>query len=338
VAGAALSLTTTSRLVEAVVEEGGAIILRSPSAIATHVYRACRGAGRPFGVEVVGDPAQVFAKGAFRHPFRSAIRFAAVSAHRRICNEAAAALYVTQQTLQRLYPCRGIVFAASDVALDPAAFGPAKTFSDSHRRRPARLVTVAALEQPYKGIHVLLEALAAIAPCIPVTLNVVGAGRLQSALRQQVAHSGLGDLVTFSGQLDTSEVRAALDDADLFVLPSLTEGLPRALLEAMARGLPAVATDVGGIPELLPRTCLVRPGDASALARALSSYLLDPAAMDRDAIRNRMSAERFQDHLQAPQRRGFLECIRARTCSISVAGSVPLPAGGSGATTERPAC
>jgi glycosyltransferase involved in cell wall biosynthesis len=105
-------------------------------------------------------------------------------------------------------------------------------------------------------------------------------------------------------------VQRALDRADLFVLPSLTEGLPRALLEAMARGLAAVATTVGGIPELLPADCLVPPRNAVALARRLREVMAQPAALMAMAQRNQEVARTYHDRVQTPIRRAFLRAVR----------------------------
>ncbi|GAB3976194.1 glycosyltransferase family 4 protein [Plantactinospora veratri] len=82
----------------------------------------------------------------------------------------------------------------------------------------------------------------------------LGDGRYRPRLERLATDLGVRRQVHFTGTISAAtEVRRQLDAADLFVMPSRTEGLPKALIEAMARGLPAVATSVGGIPELLPR-------------------------------------------------------------------------------------
>ena len=102
---------------------------------------------------------------------------------------------------------------------------------------PFTLVTVGALDQPYKGTSVLLDAVAHLQRrSVTVRLRIVGGGRLMPALRERARTLGLESKVEFLGQLDSTGVRRALDAADVFVMPSLTEGLPRALLEAMAKG------------------------------------------------------------------------------------------------------
>jgi len=173
------------------------------------------------------------------------------------------------------------------------------------------LITVASLEQPYKGVAVLLDAVSELRRSgRPVKLLVVGDGELMGELQAQAQSLGIASNVEFLGQLDREGVQRALDRADVFVLPSLTEGLPRALLEAMARGLPAVATTVGGIPELLPADCLVPPRNAIALARRLHEVMATPTALMAMAQKNQEVARAYHDRVQAPIRRAFLLAVR----------------------------
>jgi phosphatidylinositol alpha-1,6-mannosyltransferase len=287
-----------------------AIIVRSPSPIAQLVARMALAARRPYGAEIVGDPDQVFAAGAFHHPLRRAIRIAATAGQAHLSKHAAAALFVTKRVLQQKYPTTGQAFAASDAALDDAAFEVGR------RREPATpepfaVVTVGALDQPYKGTRILLEAVRELQRySVDVRLRIVGGGSLRPAFEAQARADGIGVLVDFPGQLDQAGVRAALDAAQLFVLPSLTEGLPRALLEAMARGLPAVASNVGGIPELLPPECLVPVGNAAALAHKIRDLARDASGRAALGERNRQVAYTYHERLQAPVRAAFLRAVR----------------------------
>jgi glycosyltransferase involved in cell wall biosynthesis len=287
-----------------------ATIVRAPSPIAFLTGRAVVAAGRLYGAEIVGDPNQVFSPGAFRHPFRSPLRRLATAAQKRLSRDAAAVLFVTSEALQRQYPTRGRTYAASDAALDDSAFAGGHP-REWTRPGPFRLVTVGALDQPYKGTAYLFSAIRELRRRgAPVKLCVVGAGRLMAALQGQSRKLGIQVDVEFRGQLDRRGVREALDEAHLFVLPSLTEGLPRALLEAMARGLPAVATEVGGVPELLPPTCLVPPGHALALADRIERLMADDAGRGRLGEENRRQARRHHERLHMAVRRDFLRTIR----------------------------
>ena len=218
---------------------------------------------------------------------------------------------MTRDVLQRKYPTPGQAFAASDAALDDAAFSIDRS-EELRATEPFTIVTVGALDQPYKGIAVLLDAMRELRQTgVDVRLNIVGTGGLLAALQERARVLGVDSHVAFLGQLARDGVRRALDAAHVFVLPSLTEGLPRALLEAMARGLPAVATNVGGIPELLPSECLVRPADVQELAGKIRQLAADERARKTLGDRNLHVARTYHERVQAPARHAFLLAVRA---------------------------
>lgn len=123
-----------------------------------------------------------------------------------------------------------------------------------------------------KGFDVLLAALAQLPP--ETQLVIAGSGPEESALRRQA--QPLGDRVRFLGQRD--DVPTVLAALDLFAMPSRWEGFGLSLAEALATGLPAVASAVDSLPEVLgPGGVLVPPDDPAALAAALARLLADPA-------------------------------------------------------------
>lgn len=116
-------------------------------------------------------------------------------------------------------------------------------------------------------------------------LVLVGDGPCRTALEQQSQALGISDKVHFSGQ--RNDVSSVMQAADVFVLPSLAEGISNTLLEAMAAGTPVIATAVGGNPDLLPPTLhatnLVPSDDTQALMQAMLRYLQQPQAVKTDA-------------------------------------------------------
>lgn len=145
-----------------------------------------------------------------------------------------------------------------------------------------RALTVASLQQ-YKGHKVLLEALAMGGSAVDrITLDLIGDGVLRQDLEALVDRWGLQERVRFRGSCSEDVVRAALDTADLFVLPSIVaddgqmEGLPVVLMEALACGVPTVATELSGIPEIVVdgvTGLLAAPGDAASLNRTLAAMI-----------------------------------------------------------------
>jgi glycosyltransferase involved in cell wall biosynthesis len=302
-------------VVRAAVADCEAVVVRSPSPVASLASRAVLAAGRRYGAQIVGDPDQVFSAGAFRHPLRAPLRTLATAAQKRLSQNASAVLFVTRRVLQAKYPTKGLVYSASDVSLDDSDFeGPRHSqLAPSGVEGPAApftLLTVGSLDQPYKGTSVLLDAAARLhRRGAGFRLRIVGAGRLLPALQQQADEVGLGRAVEFAGQMDRDGVRRSLDAADLFVLPSLTEGLPRALLEAMARGVAAVASDVGGIPELLAPEYLVPPGQPQPLADAIHGLMTSDRMRAAAAERNRQVARQYHQREQVAIRNAFLRSV-----------------------------
>jgi L-malate glycosyltransferase len=155
---------------------------------------------------------------------------------------------------------------------------------------PLTIVSVFRLV-PRKGGDVLLRALA----CLPrMRLLLVGGGHQREELEQLAAELGIADRVEFAGE--QSDIRPWLARGDIFCLPSLRgEGVSNALLEAMGAGLPCVATDSGGTPEVLQdrvNGLLVPPGDPRVLASAMVHMFLDVAGRERMGRAARETMER----------------------------------------------
>lgn len=159
---------------------------------------------------------------------------------------------------------------------------------------PVRALVVAGLHER-KQVGVLLEALALLAGrpgCPRIELDVGGDGPLRGRLEARASELGLA--VRFHGHLGAAQVAALMRDADLFVLPSRSENLPVVLLEAMASGLPIVATRVGGVPEIVePKTGrIVEPGDVVELADAVCDVARRLEEFDPAALHD-LAAERY---------------------------------------------
>jgi len=167
-----------------------------------------------------------------------------------------------------------------------------RAFQAEFNLRPGALRLVCAGRlAPEKGQDLLLEALARL-PGAPLQAVLFGEGPMRSVLEQACAELGLGGRVLFAGA--RRDLRRWLPHFDLFALPSAWEGLSMALLEAMAAGLPAVATRVGGNPEVVldgETGLLTAPGDVEGLARALGHLAEDAALRQRLGAAGRRRVE-----------------------------------------------
>jgi len=179
---------------------------------------------------------------------------------------------------------------------------------------PRTVLFLGRLEQQ-KGIDTLLDAWAEIAPRLPgTTLAIGGDGAQARALLAKAEGLGVADRVQFLGAVPNPEEH--LRRASAFVLPSRYEGLPNALLEAMATGLPTVATAIGGTLDVATdeaQALMVPPDDSAALAKALHRVLTD-ADLGRRlgvAARNRVVAEFSLDRMVTRYERLYREMQHA---------------------------
>ena len=217
-----------------------------------------------------------------------------------------------QRFLERIASSRNVVMATGGADHPPSSRNPAISWIFStaltaaelehtpaakpwQAGEPLRLVTVGSL-LPGKNISALIAALPLLRERYPLfSLEVIGTGRLLEDLQQQTRQLGLEGNVVFSGNLSHDEVMAHLSRSHVFVFPTLYEGFPKALLEAMACGLPIVASPVSVIPSLLENGAglLLGGKDAQSIASALAELLSDPEKM---ADMGRLARQRAQSY------------------------------------------
>jgi len=304
------------RTVRMALKRAEAVILRPPCPVCTCMEKQLTKMGHPYAVEVVADPYDSFSKGASTYSMRPIFQWWLTRTLRRQCRKAFAATYVTQGALQRRYPGGPSTFSTyfSDVELPDGCFVASPRTANGFRK-PATLITVGSLNHYYKAPDILIMAVhACIQEGLDLKLVLVGDGTEKGALEARVSALGLKERVVFAGQLPSGEaVRARLDQANLFVLPSRQEGLPRALVEAMARALPCIGSTVGGIPELLAPEDMVPPGEVAPLAAKLREVLSDPGRLERMSARNLAQSLEYQEEKLRVRRIPFYQAVQAKT-------------------------
>ena len=184
----------------------------------------------------------------------------------------------------------------------PGTMKPARP--SGPRRFPVRALLCVANLLPRKGHELLVAALARIRD-LDWSLTCVGSLERDPAtvraVRRRIRTVGLGRNITLSGEIPPQSVSRAYRAADAFVLPSFHEGYGMVYAEAMAHGLPVIATTAGAIPETVPPQAglLVPPGDRAALARALRRMIAQPVLAARLATGSRAAGARLPDWPQA---------------------------------------
>ncbi|HEX8845574.1 MAG TPA: glycosyltransferase family 4 protein [Pyrinomonadaceae bacterium] len=183
--------------------------------------------------------------------------------------------------------CRETLPFANSLSILPIMTNGLRDYSPVDHAPPQRDVTFgfAARIEPLKGPMFLVEAFAATArKFADIQLKLAGVGSEEQQVAEQASALGIASRCHFPGIYTRPEQKSAfMRSLDAFVLPSLTEGTPNCIAEAMAHGLPVIASAVGGIPDVVTDETgiLVPPGDACALAHAMLRLAEDPALRKR---------------------------------------------------------
>jgi glycosyltransferase involved in cell wall biosynthesis len=167
---------------------------------------------------------------------------------------------------------------------------------------------------PAKAHSILIDAFARVCRSAPAAeLSIFGYGPLETELRAQIARLGLEGRITLEGR--TGDSPGALQGLDVFVLSSVSEGLPLAILEAMAAGLAIVSTNVGGVPEVVAKESgwLCPPGDVEALAAAMQQAVECRDLRERGEASRRLAAASFGiEHMARRYQELYLRLLPAR--------------------------
>jgi glycosyltransferase involved in cell wall biosynthesis len=265
---------------------------------------------------VIGDPYSVLSSGHIKHPLRHILKWWLPRRMREQSAGASAAAYVTKYTLQRLYPPNPDAFATyySSIVLSDESFVKEPRQYASFKL-PIKLITVCTLNDLTKGPNMLIDALSnCVREGMDFKLTVVGGGKYQTRLEAKAILLGLEERVSFLGWLPSGKaVYDQLDQADLFVLPSFQEGVSRSALEAMARGLPCITSNVGGMPEILSAEDMVPSGEVDSLSKKIVEVVKDPDRMNRMSSRNLKMAHEFKENVLSKRWADFYYHVRSQT-------------------------
>lgn len=185
-------------------------------------------------------------------------------------------LYVTKEFLQKRYPCHGKTIGCSDVEITDLNPDILKKRLEKTTSRKATIVlgTVANIDDKRKGHKFVIKAISLLKrKGHKFEYHLLGAGS-GASLMVYAEQLGVKDQVILDGTKPHSEVYMWLDDIDIYIQPSFTEGLCRAVVEAMSRACPVICTDVGGNGELCSKEFLVGAGNAEAIADVLEKLIV----------------------------------------------------------------
>lgn len=299
-----------------VTNDCNAAIVRLPSTIGQRVCKQVIRKGIPYAIEVVYD-----AEDGWRSApnlLGKAIWKKIDSDMRKTCYKADGVSCVTEFYLQKHYYSKktsAFYSNYSSLSLD-------KSFYTGERAFPKRQMTLANVANQIeflgrKGFKEIIEALALLKKR-GLIVNAAFAGKSyhdgERQLKEYAESLGVGDNVQFEGYLSRAALDEFLSNADLYVMPTKAEGLPRVIIEAMAKGLPCITTPVSGNPELLNAHFLVDYYDIKTLADRIEELVNNPQLYEQVSSQNYERSLEYEASVLQSRRDAFyhslLECVK----------------------------
>ncbi len=279
------------------------IVVRMPSILGLHALKLNRKIKKPCLIEMVGcawdalwNSNSIIGKIIAPYMFFQ---------NKYEIKNASYVLYVTDEFLQNRYPTNGKSIGCSDVELrdfdDNVLFHRCQSINQCNEKKV--LGTIAATNVKYKGQQDVIKALGKLKHQgkLNYEYQLVGSGN-QNFLKGIAKKNGVEEQIKFISGLPHEKIFQWLDTIDIYIQPSRVEGLPRALIEAMSRGLPVIGTNVGGIPEVIEKPYLITNsrGKVNEIVDILEN--LSKENMIEQAKRNYKYIQKFE--------RKKLQCIR----------------------------
>ncbi len=294
-----------------VIEESDAVIIRAVSDIGWLAYKHAKKMGKPIAMEM----AACAWDSTWNHGNKLGKIYAPIRylRDRIITKNADYVIYVSERFLQKRYPTTGETEHASNVRIavtdkdliDKKLEKIKEKEEISHL--PLVIGLIGNLDNKIKGVADVLNALEKVQEQKPGSFifRHLGPGNPENFI-QQAKKLGLEEIVYFDGMIQSGQaVLDWLDGIDLYLQPSYQEGVPRATIEAMSRGCPVIASKAGGIPELIDKKWLIKPGQVSKLAQLIVKMLDNPKSRIEAAVINYEKSYEFTNEFLSPRRKLF---------------------------------
>ena len=296
------------------------VIFRAPSPISLVTYGLVKKSGKPFAIELMNNPHTHFSPKAMHHWYQPVIQWFITNQTKRMCRRANGVAYVTERVLQKMYPSAVQIAGHESIAHFEAHYSTINLAENDYIcdiwpdtvPKPLYLVHSGEMIDDRKGQDIFIK-------CVFELRNrgydargiLIGDGENRSKFELLGKELGIDNFLSFVGwQSGFKKVQEQLHKGHFFVFPSIGEGLPRSVIEAMATGLLCFGSNVDGIPELLEKSCLVDDWSAQAFADRIEKYIISW----NDAIKMRevqfLKSKEYENHILQQSRNIFYKKLR----------------------------
>ncbi len=285
-------------------------IIRMHSIIGIIACKEARKRKIPYMIEMVGCPKDaLWYHGGIK--YKLAMPFLAIM-NKIELKKSKYTIYVTEKFLQKRYPTKGKYISCSDVELQKNSNNvlenrikkiQLKKDTDTYK-----FGIIGSLNVNFKGHETAIKALSMIRDKINFELHFLGAGEKEKWISMARKYN-IDKHIFFDGILPHNEVYSWIDNLDVYLIPSLQEGLPRALIEAMSRGCPCIGSNVGGIPELLEDQYIIDKKNYKELANKIIKLIDNKEEMKKISKKNFEKSLKFEKKELNYKRNNFYDLI-----------------------------
>ena len=302
---------TIRQTLENAMKDCDAVVSRVPSMTGYIARQLAKENNKPFLAEVVGDPLDSISHYG-KSPLYRVLGAYYYLKFRKFMKQVDFASYVNRRVLGVRYPTRpdAITEEYSSIRLDDDMISHKREYQTSPD--PINILCIQSF-LGYKRHKDLISACAILKDAeIDFILHLIGDGPEKENISKMVSALGLDSRVVFHGYIgDKKQLIEQTDKCHLVVVPSAQEGLPRSLLEGMARGLGAVGTRIGGIPDIVRPSEIFKLGDIQHLAKILADIAVNPARLTKMSEFSIQTAQNYTASILSPRRIRIYKALAA---------------------------
>ena len=293
-----------NKQIQSAVEQSDLVICRCPGVVSYKAADAARKIGKPYLAESMGCAWDAY----WNHGFIGKLAAPYMFYKMKSCTaNASYALYVTEKYLQKKYPCNCLSVNVSNVNInieENAISNKLAKYKDCKNSKHIILLTAAAVDVLSKGQKYVIKALPILNKMgITAEYRLAGGGD-RSYLTKIAKKNNVLNQVKFLGRLSHEEVLKQMDEADIYIQPSLQEGLPRSMIEAMSRGCVCLGARTAGIPELINDEFVFRRKSVKDIAKYIKKVCED-TDIEYECMRNYQKAKEYEDTVLQKRRNAF---------------------------------
>ena len=251
-------IKSNKEILQTAIFENDYIIVRVPNFYGLYIMNLCHKMNKKVLVEVVGCPFDSLWNHSMKGKILSIINYFRL---KKVMRMSKFSVYVTSKFLQKRYPSSGKTYSISDVDIPEINSKVLKKRINKIENmdlKKIRIGTLGSIDAYFKGQKYVIKAIPKLKSLgIEVQYELVG-GECGTNLTNLSKKLKISENVIFKGTMTHDKIFEWIDSLDYYIQPSLTEGLPRSIIEAMSRGCPIFGSDAGGIPELIDKKCIFK--------------------------------------------------------------------------------